>query len=395
MKGHWCRCCGLGLAFANFSGPHAHWNFYSAHVHADWIEDEEGWLVSNPQQLNDNTFTSNGRRGVLTHSPWMDYTANLAISPELRWFAYKVDNEAQKVRIKIRMRMRYQPFSIHFDWTWDLEYELTYQDYDQFIAAGRLRLNDYEVSASYSGGDAFQTGNTREGWGDIVLVYPKFGEDWTGKKLVVTAATDTPVKNTNSGSPVLSYGVFGDLPIDLSWLVGTNHEFVFDDSTFVELDTEAYNLGVRPRYYESTLSGDGFKSFKVRHYSIVDNIFNGPAATAEATIPPEAYPRFAAELSFDTAGTLGGSPVAENVSMRWQISHIWWKAFENDEVVVTTESKSTLSARNLNVLAPVATPVLFTRRLDNDRWGLAEYDQNDQAASIFPITYTLSLVPLD
>jgi hypothetical protein len=391
MKGHWCRCCGLGLAFANFSGVHAHWNFYSAHVHADWIEDNQGWLVSNPQQGNDNGFTSNGRVGVLTHSPWLDYTAQLGINPELRWFAYKVDDAAQKVRIKIRMRMRYQPFSIRFDWTWDLEYELTYQDYDQFIAAGRLRLNDYEVAASYSGGDAFQTGNTREGWGDIVLVYPKFGEDWTGKKLVVTAATDTPVKNTNAFSSLLGYGVFEDVPIDLSWLVGTNHEFVFDESTFVELNTEALNLAGRPRYYESTLSGDGFKSFKVRHYSIVDNIFNGPAATAQATIPPEAYPRFAAELSFDFLAKGNSPQLAEDVSMRWQISHIWWKAFEDDGVVVTTESKSTISAGG----APVATPVLFTRSLGNLRWGLTELDQNDQSASIFPITYTLSLVPLD
>jgi hypothetical protein len=395
MKGHWCRCCGLGLAFANFSGVHAHWNFYSAHVHADWIEDNQGWLVSNPQQGNDNGFTSNGRVGVLTHSPWLDYTARLDVAPELRWFAYKVDDEAQKVRIKIRMRMR-APSALN--WTWDLEYELTYEDYDELLAQGRLRLNDYEVSATHSGNPLATAGfntpvatNTQDGWGDIVLVYPKFGEDWTGKKLVVTAATDTPVKNTNAAIPVFGYNV----PINLSWLVGTNHEFVFDESTFVELNTEALNLAVRPRYYESTLSGDGFKSFKVRHYSIVDNIFNGPAATAQATIPPEAYPRFAAELSFDTAGTFGGSPVAENVSMRWQISHIWWKAFEDDGVVVTTEHKSPATANNSGYQAPVATPVLFTRQLDNNRWGLTEYDQNDQSASIFPITYTLSLVPLD
>lgn len=396
MRGHWCRCCGLGLAFANFSGPHAHWNFYSAHVHANWIEDEEGWLVSNPQQRAESGVGTDPRVGVLTHSPWVDYTATLLAAPELRLFAYKVDADAQRVRIKIRMRMR-APFAL--DWTWDLEYQLTYGDYDELLAQGRLRLNDYQVSATHSGFPSAVAGinsvatNTQDGWGDIMLVYPKFGEDWTGKKLVVTAATDTPVKNTNSAVVAFSYGQFQNVAIDLSWLVGTNHEFVFNDSTFVELPTQI--LPVRPRYYESTLSGDGYKSFKVRHYSVVDNIFNGPAVIAQPTVPPEAYPRLAAELSFDTAATLGGSQVAENVSMRWQISHIWWKAFEDDGVVVTTEHKSPLTANNGGFQAPIATPVLFTRRLNNDRWGLTEYDQNDQSASIFPITYTLSLIPLD
>lgn len=387
MKGHWCRCCGLGLAFANFSGPHAHWNFYSAHVHADWIEDQDGWLVSNPSSFGFPFFDR--PVGAREFSPWIGYTARLLLAPELRRFSYKIDGNAEKVRIKLEMRTRYQFFSASLDWTWDVEYALTYEDYSQFLANGRLRLNDYQVNATYSGGD---TGNTQEGWGDIMLVYPKFGEDWTGKKLMVSASTDTPVKNTNSAVAQLSYGVFQDVPINLSWLVDTSHEFVFDDTTFVELPTE--DFPVRPRYYESTLSGDGYKSFKVRHYSIVDNIFNGPSATNSSTVPPEAYPRFAAELSFDTAATYAGSPVAQDVSMRWQISHIWWKAFEDDGVVTTTEHKNPLNTNNGGFLAPVATPVLFTRRFDGVRWGLTEYDQNDQAGSIFPITYRLSLLPI-
>lgn len=387
MKGHWCRCCGLGLAFANFSGPHAHWNFYSAHVHADWVEDEDGWLVSNPSSSGFPFFDK--PVGARPFSPWLGYSARLAIAPELRRFSYKVDDDAKKVLIKIQMRTLYQFSSIPLDWTWDVEYQLTYDDYSHFLANGRIRLNDYQVSATYTGGE---TGNTQDGWGDVMLVYPKFGEDWTRKKLVVSAATDTPVKNTNSAVVQLSYGVFTDVPINLSWLVNTNHEFVFDDTTFVELPTE--DPLMRPRYYESTLSGDGYKSFKVRHYSIIDNIFNGPSAANSATVPPEAYPRFAVELSFDTAATYAGSPVAEDVSMRLQISHIWWKAFENNGVVTTTEHKSPLTASNGGFPAPVASPALFTRRFNDVRWGLAEYDQNDQDSSIFPITYTLSLVPL-
>lgn len=393
MRGHWCRCCGLGLAFANFSGPHAHWNFFSAHVHTDWIEDDEGWLVSNPAQIDDAGAFPNARVGALVHSPWIEYTASLVIFPELRRFAYKVDNEAQTIGIKIRMRMRVS----NLPWTWDLEYELTYEDYDELMVQGRLRLNDYEVSATHSGATLATAGvstvatNTQNGWGDIMLVYPKFGEDWTGKKLRVTAATDTPVKNTNSSLPVFSYGV--NVPIDLSWLVGTNHEFVFNESTFVEeLLPPGFNPN-RPRYYEQTLSGTGYSSFKARHYSIVDNIFNAPTL-GETTVPPEAYPRFALDLSFDSAAKGNSPQLAEDVSMRWQISHIWWKAFENNGVVVTTEHKSPATANNSGFQLPVATPVLFTRTLANDRWGLTEFDQADQSASIFPITYTLSLLPL-
>lgn len=391
MKGHWCRCCGLGLAFANFSGPHAHWNFYSAHVHTDWIEDEEGWLVSNPQQLDDSGAFGVPRVGAIDHSPWLGYTAGLAIKPELRRFSYKVDNDAQKVRIKIRIRTT----SGLSQWQWDLEYALTYQDYDQFIAQGRLRLNDYQVSATHSGSTLATAGigtvptNNQDGWGDIVLVYPKFGEDWSGKRLSVFTSVGTPVKNTNSAVPQFSYGIFQDLPIDLSWLVGVNHEFVFNQSTFVELNTE--EAPMRPRYYESTRSGNGFKSFKARHYSVVDNIANGTSVAVQPTIPPEAYPRFALELSFDTAATLSGSPVAENVSMRWQISHIWWKAFEESGVVVTTEFKNPLTANNGGFQAPVATPVLFTRRPDNSRWGLTEFDENDPNTSMFPILFTMIL----
>jgi hypothetical protein len=394
MKGHWCRCCGLGVAFANFSGPHAHLNFYSAHVHTDWAEDGNGWLVSNPSQINDSGIFAE-RLGAFDHSPWLGYTSQLPIHAELRRFSYKVDTAAQRVRIKIRFRM-----NASLSWTWELEYELTYQDYDEFMAAGRLRLNDYQISATHSGAALATAGggtvatNTQSGWGDIMLVYPKFGEDWGGKKLRVTAATDTPVKNTNDASPVYSYGVFEDVPIDLSWLVGINHEFVFNDSTFVELATEVPELGVRPRYYESELSGTGYESFKARHYSIVENIFNGPSNSASPTTPPEAYPRIALELSFDFPATIGSPQLAEDVSMRWQISHIWWKAFENNGVVVTTEHKSPATGNNLGFQAPVATPVLFTRSLGGDRWGLAEFDQADLTASVFPITYTLSLLPL-
>lgn len=395
MKGHWCRCCGLGLAFANFSGVHSHWNFYSAHVHANYIEDDEGYLVSNPEQFRDDGLGARLGVGSLAHSPWLGYSSLLGIAPELRRFSYKVDAAAQKVRIKMRMRMRRGFFSSvagSFSWTWDVEYELTYENYDELLAKGRLRLNDYQINATYSGGDELETGNTQEGWGDVVLVYPKFGEDWTGKKLTVATSTATPIKNTNSAFLLLSHGFFEDVPIDLSWLVNEIHEFVFDVSTFVELPTQSGD--VRPRYYEKTLSGAGYKFFKVRHYSVVDNIFNGQSGIVQTTVPPEAYPRFAAELSFDTAGTIGGSEVAENVSMRWQISHIWWKAFEDNGVVVTTDHKSPLEQANLGFFAPVATPVLFSRALNNDRLGLKERDDNDLNASIFPITYTLSLLPL-
>jgi hypothetical protein len=85
--------------------------------------------------------------------------------------------------------------------------------------------------------------------------------------------------------------------------------------------------------------------------------------------------------------------------MDWQISGIWWKAFEDNGVVVATEYKNPLTVRQDITLFQVAaaTPVLYTRwtlTSNPTRQGLMEFDQEDQAATVFPITYTLSLLPI-
>lgn len=373
--GHWCRCCGLGIAFANFSGPHAHWNFFSAHVALDTETDDEGWVVGTrpPNFLK--------AAGYVEQTPWQGATVGntspLAISPRLLRFAYKVDPDAETITIQMTMEMR----RTFLDWQWELEYELTYADYDTLIADGRLRLNDYQTSADHSGNNGFPFAtDTQEGWGDIVLVWPRFAADWSGKRLVVTAATDTPIK---SRTPTADTGFITN-PINLSWLA-TPHEFVFDDTTYVEELSDG--VGVRERWYEdSHVDTECYTYFTARHYSAIDEpvISRGEESWA-------AIDRYLLELSFSTASTCGGSPSYPNVRLAWQISGIWWKAFENDGVVVTTEHKSPLTGSGL----PVATPVLYDGNVFGVRRALQEYDSEDPEASVFPITYTLSLLPIE
>jgi hypothetical protein len=387
--GHWCRCCGLGIAFRNFSGSHAHWNFFSAHVALDTQTDEQGWVVGT---LPQNFLKA---PGFVEQTPWrsgfIGVGGPLSLAPRLLRFAYKIDEDAEVVRIQITMQMRYVRTPFFFaDWQWALEYELPFVDYERLMTEGRLRINDYQVSATHSGNTGVTleaTTNTQDGWGDIVLVWPPFTADWTDKKLVVEADTATPFKETTL--PVgFGYGV----PINLSWLL-TPHEFVFDDTTYVENLSNV--VGVRERWYEdSHTDTECYSYFTARHYSIVDEPW--PFFGQDSIAAPD---RYLLDLSFRTPSTCNGSDVAPDVCMDWQISGIWWKAFEDNGVVVATEYKNPLTVRQDITLFQVAaaTPVLYTRwtlTSNPTRQGLMEFDQEDQAATVFPITYTLSLLPI-
>jgi hypothetical protein len=371
-RGDHCRCCGLGLALANFQGAHSAWNFYSWVVGLDTEADNDGWIVA--------TRAPDFQKAPAFYEidPWRNaLVVTRPFRPTLLRLAYKVDPDAETFRLQIRLQME---GASDFDWRWDLEYEMTFADYDALVAEGRLRLNDYLVSATHSGFTSVNDSNlnsvptnTQDGWGDFVLVWPRFAADWSGKRLVVTASTDTPIKNTTelSGFPLP--------PINLSWLE-TPFEFVFDQDSFVEV-TSGYQ-----RYYDDLQTNTAcYQFFGARHFDIANTaVQQGPDRVAgiESSV---AWIRFRTGNGSGVGNTCGGSPADGRVAMDWQIGSVWWKAFENDGVVIATEYKG---------LGRSASPVLHTE-LNLSRAPLNEFDSNAPAASVFPITYTLSLLPIE
>lgn len=349
-----CRCCGLGLALANFSGMQAVFNFttarigtsfvtdsttgYSNTIRSGLVTDENGWQVMHVAELDKYT-----QRFV-----------DLAQSSDINRVAFKFDDQNEVVRIQIRIRVFEHPPSagryalVGLErWRWDLEYEIPYDNYNDLVATGRLRLNPYQTSATHSGSTSETfvipasisqglineqlsgvTNNPAE-LGDIVLVWPPFELDFTNHRLVFSLVAANPVV------PVQDFTVEEFQAVNLAW-AQQPREFVFDETT-VEPDysisqPERFNRLFRDRITHNYASECyGFAEATHRNYLQVD-----PRTLGALQFIPAAV-----EVIFTTASgceRIGdGQPINSGLAMLLGLQIIFWKAFQVDNVLVTTE----------------------------------------------------------
>jgi hypothetical protein len=349
-----CRCCGLGVALANFTGLQSVFNFSSARLGTNFaipsvspqlafglVTDANGWQVLhviNLPKLSTGTLVS-------VQQSTIDRVA------------YKYDDDRQLVLLQIRLRV----FKTGPErWRWDLDYEIPFTDFNDLIATGRLSLNPFLTAANHSGvatDSFFVRGQTVSGQandagdlGDIVLAWPPFELDFADHRLLFSMTAENPI--------VMDPFIESRQAVNLTW-AAQQFEFVFDAST----QQPEYNVGTETIYrqtFEDTIThgyaSDCYNWVRATHRGVVER---DPRADREGLFySPSLNIDFLTASECQNIGT--ETPVSiSNLSMRWGIHGVWWNAFAVDNVVQVTETFSGNPSTSpiLNVAQIGFTPV--------------------------------------
>jgi len=344
-----CQCCGLGLAMSGFTGFPAACNFYSARLGLNVTTDDQDWLVCSVDEIT-----------MYSSRPVAEQEA-----PAVRRFAYRINELDQRVEIELVFgvwAVQSGVFSFRLS-EWTITYHVPFDDFDRLAGDGRLVLNEFVFTQVADPGLFF---NSLQGLGEIVLVWPPFFEDWTGKQLTVQMNWARPGLLSTFEPPKYE--------IDLSF-TQTPFVFMFDDSTLQETQT----LGGFFSFYQDEHVGDGgncFTFYRARQ----SNVLSGQVHVVE--------------LSYRSANVCQGRErrLRGNPSMFWAISGIWWKAFveppnADGQQVLTVVCDDRPHRR--------PSPLLVNSQLVFGTLTRAFSEMVQDWEEAFPVTVTLTLEDID
>lgn len=314
----------------------AGFNFVSARMQS-LTTDNDGWL----NLSRDHVW------------PLMKSTTNVRVRHGLSRFAMRLNEGSNNVEIDLTLlatELGLPGFNIIDEWSWNLKYEIPYDDYNKVISEGRLRLNPYQTSVQHAG-DTYAVipsatvnalnqsisvvgpTNLAETLGDVVLVWPPFDLNWHNKRLTFTMTATNPIAtHFFSGYEVLN----------VSW-ANQLFEFVFDDAALTDWQTP-FALPAFIDRHDHDYASDCWQYIEAVHPWDVTRRGSTNITSIIQSVDQRQYPS-TLNLSFKSAircndlGTPSFIPPASGVQspmMQWSMSGIYWKAFaENDKLIAT------------------------------------------------------------
>jgi hypothetical protein len=263
-------------------------------------------------------------------------------------FAYKINTDEERFEVQLLFNLRAGSVIAFETAEWQYEFHIPFADFDEFVAKGKLRLNDFIHSQTVRP-ELFYA--SFDGVGDIVLVWPPFDEDWTGKQLTVEMDWRRPL--------IMSTFQPERYELDLRW-TADKFAFVFDDST---RETRNF-LGFIYDVFRDEHVGDCYQFFSCEHN---DRLW-GQTHVARL--------EFRVSDSCDNRDRrLRGRP-----QMSWFISGVWWKAFETDGRLVVE-----CDERPHDRMSPILSDLITI---------FGEFtivDIRQELKDVYPVTITLEL----
>jgi len=329
-----CRCCGLGIALANFKGLHAAFNFESASIGRDTTDEGNGWTRWRVDQLD----------------KYASSAANTTVQTgEINRVAFKFDADAELVLVQIRLIARGSGFAER--WRWDLSYEIPTNTFDDLVVNGRLTLNPFLTSAVHSGNQTQNFGlvaslgvflpvnvnvggptNNPDDLGDIALTWPPFEFDWSDKRLLFSLTAENPIVPA-TGSPEYQAA-------NLAW-ASQQFEFVFDDTTLQPTYDSPSSSFFRQLYVDRQTHEYASECWNYIEAQHTGYVVNNPRDVGEFLfVVPDLTIRFGTSPGCNLIGTPDSPASAfgfEPLQMTLGVTGIFWKAFAVDNVLEVTE----------------------------------------------------------
>jgi hypothetical protein len=328
-----CRCCGLGIALANFKGLHAAFNFESASIGRNTTDEGDGWQRWRVDQLD----------------KYGSGAVNTSIQTgEINRVAFKFDADAEVVLVQVRLIARRSGTE---RWRWDLSYEIPTTTFDDLVANGRLTLNPFLTSAVHSGNQSdFFTliqslgifvpvnvnvsgaTNNPDDLGDIALTWPPFEFDWSDKRLLFSLTAENPIV------PALSFPEYQ--AVNLAW-ASQQFEFVFDDTTLQPSYDSPSSPFFRQLYVDRQTHAYASECWNYIEAQHTGYVVNNPRDVGESSfLAADLVIRFGTSPGCNYLGTPDAPASAfgfEPLQMTLGVTGIFWKAFAVNNVLEVTE----------------------------------------------------------